>query len=230
MKSTYFKYRTVCLTDDSVQVAVLSPIPAWCVRLEVRSADSTNQRSRGEIKQASKKELSLAAEGAVLFLEKLSPTIEEVNGSSGGIGTTVNRAIETLVPIVAKADANQAERQRSLERLKDAVETDEIQCLEGIGNYWDGLCAGPNVASRSADDFMATVASVSSPPAPGHGYFQDTTACFSALHSAGRYQGLFALLETARFIRHSRGLHVLGIAAKYKYPYQYRSEPKAISS
>lgn len=116
-----------------------------------------------EIKQVSKKELSLAAEGAVLFLEKLSPAIEEADGSSGGIATAVNWAIEKLVPIVAKANANQAVWHRSLERLRDAVETDEIQCLEGIGNYWDELCAGPDVASRSADDFMATVTSVSNP-------------------------------------------------------------------
>ena len=34
-----------------------------------------------EIKQVSKKEPVLAAEGAVLFLEKLSPAIEQVDGS-----------------------------------------------------------------------------------------------------------------------------------------------------
>lgn len=37
-----------------------------------------------EIKQVSKKEPVLAAEGAVLFLEKRSPAIEQVDGSSGG--------------------------------------------------------------------------------------------------------------------------------------------------
>jgi hypothetical protein len=55
-----------------------------------------------EIKALAKKEPALAAEGAVLVLEKLAPAIEQVDSSSGGIGSTVNRAIETLVPIIVK--------------------------------------------------------------------------------------------------------------------------------
>jgi hypothetical protein len=70
-----------------------------------------------EIKQVAKKEPALAAEGAVLFLEKISPAIEEVDSSSGAIGTMVNRAIETLVPIIAKAKVEQPVRDRWLERL-----------------------------------------------------------------------------------------------------------------
>jgi hypothetical protein len=50
-----------------------------------------------EIKSVAKKEPVQAAKGAVLFLEKLAPAIEQVDSSSGGIGTVVNRAIETLV-------------------------------------------------------------------------------------------------------------------------------------
>ena len=55
-----------------------------------------------EIKAIAKKEPVLAAEGAVLFLEKLAPAIEQVDSSSGGIGSAVNRAIETLVPIMPR--------------------------------------------------------------------------------------------------------------------------------
>ena len=60
-----------------------------------------------EIKAVSRKEPILAAEGAVLFLTKLSPALENIDSSSGAIGTAVNRAIETLVPIIAKASADQ---------------------------------------------------------------------------------------------------------------------------
>ena len=52
----------------------------------------------------------LAAEGAVLFLIRLSPSLENIDSSSGAIGTGVNRAIEVLVPIIAKAPADQATR------------------------------------------------------------------------------------------------------------------------
>lgn len=57
-----------------------------------------------EIKAVAKKEPVIAAEGAVHFLEKLAPAIEQVDSSSGSIGSAVNRAMETLVPIIAKAD------------------------------------------------------------------------------------------------------------------------------
>src|SRR6266446_6208138 len=48
----------------------------------------------------------LGAEGAVILLEKASGALEHVDSSLGAIGTAVNRAIETLVPIVAQAPAS----------------------------------------------------------------------------------------------------------------------------
>ena len=59
-----------------------------------------------EIKKAARKDKVLGAEGAVIFLEKVSGALEHVDSSSGTIGTAVNRAIETLVPIVAQAPAS----------------------------------------------------------------------------------------------------------------------------
>lgn len=43
-----------------------------------------------EIKQVARKEPVLAADGAIKFLEKLSPALEHVDSSSGAIGTAVN--------------------------------------------------------------------------------------------------------------------------------------------
>jgi len=54
--------------------------------------------------------LSSPAEEAVLFLERVAPAIEHVNGSSGSIGTAVHRAIERLVPIIAAAPARSPDR------------------------------------------------------------------------------------------------------------------------
>ena len=51
-----------------------------------------------EIKTANRKAPMLAAEGAVLFLTKISPSLENIDSSSGAIGTAVNRAIDALVP------------------------------------------------------------------------------------------------------------------------------------
>src|SRR6202035_634264 len=63
-----------------------------------------------EIRKVRRKDPVLAAEGAVLFLEKVSPALEHVDSSSEAIGNAVNRAIEALVPIIATAPADLARR------------------------------------------------------------------------------------------------------------------------
>jgi NAD(P)-dependent dehydrogenase (short-subunit alcohol dehydrogenase family) len=70
-----------------------------------------------EIKKAARKDPVLAAEGAVLLLEKLSPALEQVDSSSGSIGIAVNHAIETLVPIIGAAPADDTTRGKWQDRL-----------------------------------------------------------------------------------------------------------------
>ena len=70
-----------------------------------------------EIKQTARKEPILGAEGAITLLEKLSPALMHVDSSSGALGSAVNRAIETLVPIIIKPDVDAKTRQRWLDRL-----------------------------------------------------------------------------------------------------------------
>ena len=152
-----------------------------------------------EIKQVAKKEPVLAAEGAVLFLEKISPAIEEVDSSSGAIGSMVNRAIETLVPIIAKAMVEQPVRDRWLERLWDAIQDDQMTYIESLGDHWGDLCCTPNTAFRWADEFVPVIERMWSPQSSGHGHFRGMTACFSALYTAGRFQDLLTLLDKAPF-------------------------------
>ncbi len=70
-----------------------------------------------EIKKAARKDKILGAEGAVLFLERLSPALERVDSSSGAIGTAVGRALAALVPILSNAPAGDDLRREWLERL-----------------------------------------------------------------------------------------------------------------
>ena len=79
-----------------------------------------------EIKKAARKDKVLGAEGAVIFLEKVSGALAHVDSSSGAIGTAVNRAIDTLAPIVSQAPASDDLRDKWLERLWCAIEDDEI--------------------------------------------------------------------------------------------------------
>lgn len=152
-----------------------------------------------EIKQVAKKEPVLAAEGAVLFLEKIAPAIEQVDSSSGAIGSMINRAIETLVPIIAKAKVDQPVRDRWLESLWEAIQDDQMPYIESLGDHWGDLCVTPDTASRWADEFAPVIERIWSPQSSGHGHFCGMAACFSALHTAGRHQDLLTLLDKAPF-------------------------------
>jgi hypothetical protein len=73
-----------------------------------RFSGSAKRYRISEIKKAARSDPVLAAEGAVLFVEKVSPALQHVDSSSGAIGTAVNHAIEELVSIIAKAPVDPA--------------------------------------------------------------------------------------------------------------------------
>lgn len=150
-----------------------------------------------EIKRVAKQEPALAAAGAVLFLEKLSPAIQQVDSSSGAIGSMVNRAIDTLVPMIAKATVAPAIRQQWLQRLWLALQDDDVPYIEALGGYWGELCANPECASQWADEFRPAVEQVSQ--ASGYAYFKGSSAYLSSLYAAGRHEELLAMLENPYF-------------------------------
>jgi len=150
-----------------------------------------------EIKKAAIKDPVQGGEGAVLFLEKISPAIEQVDSSSGAIGTAVNNAIDALVPIIANAPADDKQRDNWLERLWRAVEADGIPYIESLPDHWGPLCVTPARASRWADEFIDLVRMALSPNPELRGYFKGTAACLSALLKAGRNAEVMELLERA---------------------------------
>jgi len=109
----------------------------------------------------------------------------------------VNQAIETLVPIIAKAKVEQVVRDRWLERLWDAIQDDQMTYIESLGEDWGDLCCTPETAYRWADEFVPVIERIWSPQSSGHGHFRGMTACFSALYTAGRHQDLLTLLDKA---------------------------------
>ena len=150
-----------------------------------------------EIKQVAKQEPALAAEGAVLFLEKISPAIEQVDSSSGAIGSLVSGAIDTLVPIIAKASVAASIRQQWLQRLWQALQDDNIPYIERLGDYWGELCADAECASQWADEFRPSVEQVAQ--VAGFAYFKGSSAYLSSLYAAGRHEELLAMLEKSYF-------------------------------
>jgi hypothetical protein len=185
-----------------------------------------------EIKQVARKEQVLAAEGAITLLEKLSPALEQVDSSSGALGSAVNKAIDTLVPIIVKADVEPKLRQRWLERLWQALQDDEMPYIELLGDYWGELCVTPELASHWADEFLPVVESVWSPKASGHGFFKGTSACLASMYAAARHQELLALLDKAPFKWwHDRrwGVKALSAMGKKAEAIRYAEESRGLN-
>ena len=152
-----------------------------------------------EIKKVARGDQILGAEGAVSFLERVSPALENVDSSSGAIGTAVNKAIVELVKIISTAPADKSTREAWLERLFEAHAEDQIPYIEQLAEYWGELCASPELASRWADRLIDITRSALSHDKKLRGFFHGTTACLSSLFAAGRYRELADLLESERY-------------------------------
>lgn len=152
-----------------------------------------------EIRAAARRDPALGAEGAILFLEKLSPALCQVDDSSGALGSAVRAAVDELVPPITAAPVDEAVRNKWLERLYAALEEDDPPYLECLGAHWGALCATPALASRWADALLPGVQAALENSRRGiFGWFKGTAACHSALFAAGRHDELLALLEGDR--------------------------------
>lgn len=151
-----------------------------------------------EISGVARFDPALAGEGAVRFLEKISPALEGVDSSSGALGSAVDGAIEALVPIIAQAPIAEGMRDRWLERLWQAVQDDDMPYLEHLPPFWGDLCVTADRALRWAEQFLPIVRICLAPPDGKYQYFKGVPACFSALLKAGRHDEILALLGTER--------------------------------
>ena len=81
---------------------------AWAFRARFRRAAFGWKGSRlaierihealAEIRTAARQDPATAAEGAVQFLEKLSPALNQIDSSSGALGSATYSAVQELVP------------------------------------------------------------------------------------------------------------------------------------
>ncbi len=157
-----------------------------------------------EIRKVARRDPVLAAEGAVFFLERVSPAIEHVDGSSGAIGTAVNRAIEALVAIIAEAPADAKTREGWLERLWEAHAEDQVPYIEWLADHWGELCGSKELASAWADRLLGITRTALGTDASRRSHFHGTTACLSALYRAERYGEILDVLEHESFWPYKR--------------------------
>ena len=166
-----------------------------------------------EIKQVARRDKALAAEGAVLFLEKLSPAIEHVDSSSGAIGTAVNKAIDTLAGIIADAPVDALTREKWLERLYQAHADDAIPYLELLGDYWGDLCASRELASQWANHLLGITRMALGRDGDRPVHHHGAIMCLSSLYTAQRYDELLDLVSE-QTLWHYRGWGARALAAR----------------
>jgi hypothetical protein len=169
-----------------------------------------------EIKKVARNEPMLAAEGAVAFIERISPALEHVDSSSGAIGSAVNRALAELVEILAAAPADDETRDAWLELLFQAHAADQIPYIERLVDHWGELCHSKELASRWAERLLGTTRSALGPDPNLRGHFHGTSACLSALYSAERYAEIVDLVAPDRLIWPYKRWAVKALAAMGK--------------
>lgn len=163
-----------------------------------RLASRRLREATSEIKKVAKKDPVLGADGAVRLMEKLWPSLERIDSSSGAIGTAVNKTLDALIPIIIKAPAADKTRSKWLDWLWQAMADDGVDYLSPVSDRWGEICGSAEVAGAWADELVSTLRSCWSDPNPGS-YFHGATACLSCLLVAGRHQELLDLLELHRY-------------------------------
>lgn len=142
-----------------------------------------------EIKKAARLDAITGAEGAIDFIARVSPAIEQVDSSSGALGSAVRRAIDELIPIIAGAPVDDSLRGAWLARLWKAFLADKVPYIEYLGNKWGELCGSKEIATEWADRLLPElIDSFRRERSRSLSYFQGTMACFSAMMAAGQYE------------------------------------------
>jgi hypothetical protein len=166
-----------------------------------------------EIKAVAKSDPVAAGDGAVSLMERIWPALQDIDTSSGAVGTAVARTLDELIPILAAVPADHATRSEWLERLFEAVQDDGVQYLAPVEERWGEIARYPDLINDYADRLFDLVR-VAWADQRSFQYVSGTTICLSCLLEAGRYAELAELLAT----RHMKfwSLHRFGAEALLK--------------
>lgn len=158
-------------------------------------AQANLKAALSEIKTVAKKQPGVAAEGATLLMEKLVPSIERIDGSSGAIGTAVCRSVIELATVVGQGQ-DFPEHEARVSRCFEALQNDEFGYLDVLGDVFDQVCGTPELCSKWASDLYRITKNVFENPG---GYFSGTSACLACLYASGRHEELEELLKLRSF-------------------------------
>ena len=162
-----------------------------------RLAISRLKEAASEIRSAAKSEPVAAGEGTVSLMERIWPAFQDIDTSSGALGTAVGRTFSELIPILADAPADHATRSKWLERLFEAVQNDGVEYLGPVEERWGEIAHYPGLINEYADRLIGMVRRAWSDHQSSQ-HVTGTSICLSCLLEAGRYDELQELLATRR--------------------------------
>lgn len=185
----------------------MAPVQKWQFKARMR-ARSYNWRGTAlatarlkaavsEIKKVAKTDPVAAGDGVVSLMERIWPAFQDIDTSSGALGTAVSRTLEELIPILIAAPADHAITSTWLERLFEAVQNDGVQYLAPVEDRWGEIARYPDLINDYADRLLWVVRRAWANH-NGFEYVAGTSICLSCLLEAGRYAELQELLATRR--------------------------------
>jgi hypothetical protein len=107
--------------------------------------------ARSEIGVVKKADPVTAAEGVVVLAERIWPAFEQIDTSSGALGSAVRRTLGDLVPVLIEAPADEPLRAQWLERLRQAVLDDGVEYLAPISDRFGEIAVFPSLMHLHAD-------------------------------------------------------------------------------
>ncbi|WP_101069211.1 hypothetical protein [Roseovarius salinarum] len=150
-----------------------------------------------EIRAARRSDPVTAAEGVVALAARIWPAFEHIDTSSGALGTAVYRTLETLLPILIDAPADQKTRAAWLERLRTAILDDGVDYLAPISERFGEIAAFPALMNDHADRDLDLIRAAWSDHAR-FSHCPTATLTLSCLLEAGRHEDVLALLDTTK--------------------------------
>ena len=162
----------------------------------------------------------LRAEGAILLLERLWPALQQVDSSSGALGTATNAVVHELVQYIIDAPADTKLRGKWLGRLWQAMEEDGVDFLYEVSERWGEVCVDPEVASGWAEQLRFPVELTWKEG----GYYRGAPAFLSCLLQAQRHEELLARIDQAPYLSwfyRRYGVKALAAAGKWEEAIRY---------
>jgi hypothetical protein len=110
-----------------------------------------------EIKAVAKSDPVAAADGAVSLMERIWPAFQDIDTSSGALGTAVARTLGALIPILIDAPADHSTGSKWLARLFEAVQNDRVEYLAPVEDRWGEIARYPDLINEYADRLIGMV-------------------------------------------------------------------------